>query len=225
MKLNFNNFFVPHFKKKLAIMLSAIILMGIFLSFLIEIGWGSDPFSYMNLNIASLLGWTLGNWQLLLNAILLVITAVFAWNLIGFGTIANMVLIGYTADFCCFIWNKTGLHEFIQSSGTAVHVLVFIPTIAGFVVVASIYMNAQMGLSPFDAVAKILSLKIKKVPFFAVRMCYDLTTVAIGFAAAMISGTGFQPALIGSIVMSLSLGPAITAVGKFMNAHILNFED
>ena len=75
MKLNFNNFFVPHFKKKLAIMLSAIILMGIFLSFLIEIGWGSDPFSYMNLNIASLLGWTLGNWQLLLNAILLVITA------------------------------------------------------------------------------------------------------------------------------------------------------
>ncbi len=45
-------------------------------------------------------------------------------------------------------------------------------------------------------------------------MCYDLTTVAIGFAAAMISGTGFQPALIGSIVMSLSLGPAITADGK-----------
>ncbi len=48
-----------------------------------------------------------------------------------------------------FIWNKTGLHEFIQSSGTAVHVLVFIPAIAGFVVVASIYMNAQMGSFSF----------------------------------------------------------------------------
>ena len=57
MKFSFKQFIVPNFAKRLAFMLPAVILMGVFVSILVEIGWGTDPASFLNLNIASTLCW------------------------------------------------------------------------------------------------------------------------------------------------------------------------
>ena len=83
--------------------------MGIFVSVLVEIGWGTDPASFMNLNIASLLGWGLGNTEVLVYGIMLVFTLIFGLDMIGFGTLANMILIGYIIDICRIIWKNIGL--------------------------------------------------------------------------------------------------------------------
>ena len=93
-KFSFKQFIVPNFGRRLAFMLPAVILMGVFVSILVEIGWGTDPASFMNLNIASALGWGLGNTEVLVYGLMLVVTFIFGAQMIGFGTLAKMILIG-----------------------------------------------------------------------------------------------------------------------------------
>ena len=56
----FKQFIVENFWKRLAFMLPAVLLMGVFVSILVEVGWGTDPASFMNLNIQNVLGLSLG---------------------------------------------------------------------------------------------------------------------------------------------------------------------
>ena len=214
MNFSFKQFIVPNFGKRLAFMLPAVILMGVFVSILVEIGWGTDPASFMNLNIASTLGWGLGNTEVLVYGLMLVFTFIFGAQMIGFGTLANMILIGYVVDLCRWIWRNIGFADFIAGSSTGIRILIFAITLLFFVIVAAIYINAQMGVAPYDAMPQIISDWIPKVPFFVIRILFDLTAVLIGVIFGKLNPEGVQGSAIGSIVMSLLLGPVISLVGK-----------
>ena len=214
MKFTFKQLIVPNFAKRLAFMLPAVILMGVFVSVLVEIGWGTDPASFMNLNIASALGWGLGNTEVLVYGLMLVFTFIFGAQMIGFGTLANMILIGYVVDLCRWIWRNIGFASFIYQSNLQVRLLIFALTLICFVFVASIYINAQMGVAPYDAMPQIISGWIPKIPFFIIRIAFDLTAVLIGVIAGKMNPDGIQGSAIGSIIMSLMLGPVISLVGR-----------
>ena len=214
MNFSFKQFLVPNFGKRLAFMLPAVILMGLFVSILVEIGWGTDPASFMNLNIASTLGWGLGNTEVLVYGLMLVFTFIFGAQMIGFGTLANMILIGYVVDLCRWIWRNIGFADFIAQSTMPVRILIFAITLICFVIVAAIYINAQMGVAPYDAMPQIISDWIPKVPFFVIRILFDLAAVLIGVIFGKLNPEGVQGSAIGSIIMSLMLGPVISLVGK-----------
>ncbi len=214
MKFTFKQFLVPNFAKRLTFMLPAVILMGVFVSILVEIGWGTDPASFMNLNIASTLGWGLGNTEVLVYGLMLVFTFIFGTQMIGFGTLANMILIGYVVDLCRWIWRNIGFAAFIYQSSTPLKILIFAITLICFVFVASVYINAQMGVAPYDAMPQIISGWIPKIPFFVIRILFDLAAVLIGVIAGKINPDGIQGSAIGSIIMSLMLGPVISLVGR-----------
>ena len=214
MKFTFKQFIVPNFGKRLAFMLPAVILMGVFVSLLVEIGWGTDPASFMNLNIASTLGWGLGNTEVLVYGLMLIFTFIFGAQMIGFGTLANMILIGYVIDLCRWIWKNIGFAQFIYDGSFAVRVVIFAVTLILFVVVASIYINAQMGVAPYDAMPNIISGWIPKIPFAVIRILFDLAAVGIGVFAGKLNPEGIQGSIVGSILMSLLLGPVISLVGK-----------
>ncbi len=214
MKFSFKQFIVPNFAKRLAFMLPAVILMGVFVSILVEIGWGTDPASFMNLNIAGTLGWGLGNTEVLVYGLMLVFTFIFGAQMIGFGTLANMILIGYVVDLCRWIWRNIGFADFIAGSSLAVRILIFAITLICFVIVAAIYINAQMGVAPYDAMPQIISGWIPKVPFFVIRILFDLAAVLLGVIFGKLNPDGVQGSAIGSIIMSLMLGPVISLVGR-----------
>lgn len=75
-----------NFKKKFTVMAIGVFFMGFFLSFLINVNLGTDPCTFMNVTISSRLHILFGTWQLILNAILLVLVILYARNLIGPGT-------------------------------------------------------------------------------------------------------------------------------------------
>ena len=214
MKFTFKQFIVPNFGKRLAFMLPAVILMGVFVSILVEIGWGTDPASFMNLNVADALGWGLGNTEVLLYGIMLIFTFIFGAEMIGFGTLANMILIGYVIDLCRWIWKNIGFAQFLAEGNFAARVVIFALTLFVFVVVASIYINAQMGVAPYDAIPNIISGWIPKVPFALIRILFDLAAVGAGVIAGKINPNGIQGSIVGSVLMSLLLGPVISLVGK-----------
>lgn len=232
MKFNFKQFIVPHFWKKFFLMVGAIFLMGFFLSFLIDINWGTDPCTYQNKNAQEFLKnqfgsfWTFGNFNLILNSFCFILVIIFNWKLIGFGTLFNMTMIGYTADFFCNIWTRTSLPAiYADPSQLYLKIIIFALAIIGFIITASIYMNADMGLSPYDALSFIFADKLKKfIPFSVFRIIYDSLVIVIGLIFCLINHTFSLTAIIGSVVMAFTLGPCITQTGKVLKKILFKDE-
>ena len=91
--------------KRTGVMVLGILFIGLCVSFLRLSRFGVDPFSAMNLGISGFIGWSFGTWQLLVNAIILVVVFFQVKSCIGAGTIINMVFVGYIADFVCYVAN------------------------------------------------------------------------------------------------------------------------
>lgn len=202
----------PAFLKKLIIMLIGVLCMGFFLSFLIEVDLGTDPCTFMNVAISKKFGILFGTWQLILNAVLLIIVIKFDIKQIGPGTVANMVFIGYIADFCRWMWRRLLPSDFFTTF--PMRGIIFAVAIICFVIGASFYMNTDMGVSPYDALPVIIHDRLlKNISFKYVRMGYDFLVIIIGCIF------GGKPN-IGIIVMALLLGPVITFVGKKLSPYL-----
>lgn len=202
----------PAFGKRTGFMLMGVFLMGFFLSFLIKVDLGTDPCTFMNLTISRALGISFGNWQVIINCFLFIFVILFGRKFIGLGTLANMILIGYIADFFCWVWDKTiPANYFIEFPSRAV---IFAAALLCFIVAVSFYINANMGVSPYDAMPQIISERVlPKVPFAIIRICYDFLVILVG---VLFKGTPN----IGIILMALFLGPIISVVGKFLNQKV-----
>lgn len=195
-------------QKRTKFCLAGVLVQGFFLSFLIKVNLGTDPYTFMNVSLADRIGWTFGNWQLTINAVLLVFVLLTSrLRYLGFGTLANMVLIGYTADLGCYLWNR--LLPAAVFTEAATRIPIFVAALIGFLTAAAVYMNAGMGLSPYDAPPCILHEYAGKVPYFIIRIVWDYAAVLVGMLA------GGTPT-VSNLIMAVALGPVITLIGKAM---------
>ncbi len=209
-----NYFSQKDFKKRMILMCVGVFFMGFFLSFLIKVDLGTDPCTFMNLTLSRAIGISFGTWQLILNAILFIFVILFGRKFIGFGTIANMVFIGYIADFFVWLWEKCIPENYFTDM--PYRAVIFLLALFMFIVAVSFYINANMGVSPYDAIPQIISERVfKKVPFAVVRICFDFLVIIIG---VVFKGTPN----IGIVLMALFLGPIISVVGKFINKFLFN---
>ena len=94
------------FKNRLIMVILGVLIQGFGLSWIIEVSFGTDPCSAFTQGVISHVPLSFGTAQLLINIILFVVVFLADTSLIGFGTIANMVFIGYISDFCRFIYSK-----------------------------------------------------------------------------------------------------------------------
>lgn len=191
--------------KKLLITLISVLFMGISLSVLNVIGYGTDPFSFMNISISQTIGLSLGNWQMILNILMFIPVILWGRKQIGIGTVLNMVLIGYTVDVCMWLWGLVGLPE-LMATGWICYGLMPIALVI-FIFSAATYMSAGMGTSPFDALPLMIHGKLSKVPFKVVRFFWDLSAVAIGLVFGGNVG-------IVTLLMVPFLGQAVEFVSK-----------
>ena len=189
--------------KLILLTLISVIFMGICVSVLNIIDWGMDSYTYMNVNIAAKLGWTLGNWQLLFNILMFIPVLLWGRKYIGLGTIFNMVLVGYMADFGAWLWQKVNLAAFLES--LPIRIIIMLITLVIFIFSVAIYMSTNLGASPFDSLPMMISERFPKVSFKIIRFLWDLTATAIGFCLSGKIG-------IVTILMVLFLGQTITFV-------------
>lgn len=198
-------------KKRLVIVVMAVIMMGFALSWLVLVDMGTDPCTSLNLAISSKLGMTLGNWQALFNCFLFLFVIVWGREYIGFGTLANMFLVGYSLDFFSWLWRRILPAGAFDSM--AVRVLVLFPALILFIVAAAVYMDVELGTSPYDAISFIADKYQKKVSFWVVRCCYDLLVILLAFLFGAHIG-------IVTILMGFTLGPVITWIGEKLSPLI-----
>ena len=82
-----------NFVPRLLLVLFAVILMGFCLSWLVLCDMGTDPCTMMNLAISDKLGMAIGDWQALMNIVLLIFVIIFGGRNLGFGTCFLLVTL------------------------------------------------------------------------------------------------------------------------------------
>ena len=181
-------------KKRLVLMVAAVLMMGFCLSFLEPCGFGTDPCTCMNLGISRKLGMLFGR------------------NQIGWGTLANMFLVGYSFNF--FTWlNAKWLPEGIFES-MAARVIIALLALFLFVLAVSVYIASDLGTAPYDAVPSIIASRCRKLSFRAVRMIWDCLACLIGFLFGSVPG-------VVTVAIAFALGPVITWVKENVIRRLL----
>ena len=195
-------------KIRILLMVTGILLIGLCVSFLRIAGFGVDPFSGMNLAISGFIGWSFGNWQLVINIVLLIIVFFTVRHCIGLGTIINMVFVGYIADFICFLVNDVA----------QIHITMPLRIIA---LILGQFM-ASMGVA-YDAVAVIIEKATKgKIPFHIARVSSDITVVMIGVLFCIIGKNSVWSIVgIGTIINACCNGPMIQFFKEKVIKHLI----
>lgn len=201
----------PKFRNRMILMIIGVILQGFGLSLLIRVNLGTDPCTALTQGVNRFLPISFGTCQLLCHMINFLIVLRFDLSKIGFGTIGNMVCLGYITDFFGWIWD-TVLGEGFFARGFMEWVFL-VPALAIYIVGASMYMCAGLGASPYDAVPFIISERTKKLSFKAIRMTWDIGYVIGGFIL------GGDVGII-TVAVAFFLGPLITWMQKKLAVFI-----
>lgn len=154
------------------IMFIGVLLIGLGIAFLRGSGFGTDPFTAMNLGISQTLGISLGVYQLGLNIVLFFIVLVLGKKYIGLGMITNMVIVGFVSDFFAKI---------IATPHSLEMRIIF--TILGVTIIClgvAMYSCANLGLAPYDAIGWIVDdITNQRINFKKTRIFTDIICVVL----------------------------------------------
>ena len=195
----------PKFKNRLIMMLLGVLLQGMGLSLLIRVNLGTDPCSCLTQGVIRYIPISFGTAQLMCHMVTFLFVIMFDLSLIGFGTIGNMVCLGYIADFFGFVWGKVLPEGFFEQQ--AVRYGLLVPALLVFIVGASTYMTAGLGTSPYDGLPYIISRHVHRFSFKVIRMTWDICFMLGGLLLGGDVG-------IVTIAVAFFLGPVITWMGK-----------
>ena len=184
-----------------------ITILAIGVSFMRYAVLGVDPITCLNIGIAQQIGISFGTWQLIMCFILLVGVFIFDRSKIGFGTVYIMVAAGYTSDL--FLWLITQI-PFLEIFSLEIRIAAFSIGLVFYYFGAAVYIETNMGLSPYDAVGIIIAEKIKRHNWFKwIRIGTDALCVIGGIITK--SNVG-----IGTLVSVLLGGPLIALFRKLL---------
>jgi uncharacterized membrane protein YczE len=165
-----------------------ITILAIGVSFMRYSVFGVEPSTCLNIGIAKQIGMTFGTWQLIMCFILLIGVFIFDRRKIGFGTVYIMIAAGYTSDL--FLWLILKI-RFLEIFSLEIRVVIFSLGLIFYYFGAAVYIETNMGLSPYDAVGIIIAEKIKRQNWFKwIRIGTDALCVIGGIITKSNVGIG-----------------------------------
>lgn len=159
---------------------------------------GLDPFTAMNTGLAAKINTGLGNAQLMVNLIIFVLILILDRKKIGIGTILNMTLFGYEIQWLSSAY-KMILPNSINIFTTVANLIVGLLL---FTLGSSLYMGANLGVAPYDAIAPIASTRLH-IKYRSARITQDVLFMATAFFIG--GAVGFA-----TIIVAFFTGPLIT---------------
>ena len=204
-KLYAHLFCQPRMARRIPVVVVSNIVIGMCIAVFEKIVVGTDPCSVFNLAVTqNMLHWeSLGRWQLIFNfSLLAIILLLREGKRIGLGSLANMVLVGYSRDFF-----RPVVESLLPGEVTSLVTrgVVFVPAMLLILLGISFYIVVDLGVSPYDAISQIIASHLPRVPYAVVRICYDLIVTGIGFLMGGTVG-------IFTVLSCFFLGPMISAI-------------
>ena len=199
--------------KRILLMLLGVIAIGIGVACLRFAGFGTDPFSCMNIGVSSHLPMSYGTYQMIVNVILFIPVILLCPRSFGIGAFVNMLGVGYIVDFCVLAcgWMKITV-ETVETLWGIRMFLVFIGILILCFGVA-LYMNCDLGVAPYDMIAQIAQERTNgRLKFKWVRIALDVTCMLIG----IFTGGTFG---IATVFVALFTGPVVSWFRKLIIAE------
>ncbi|CAK1248881.1 MULTISPECIES: YczE/YyaS/YitT family protein [Lactobacillaceae] len=183
---------------KIYYLLLGLFIIGVSASLLRETGLGVDPFTALSIGLATKLNIPLSITQFLINLIVFLYMLFSDRNRIGIGTVLNMTLVGVFIQ----ISSQILLSYHLSQLEIFPKIVILLVGLLLFTLGSAIYMSVNMGQSPYDAVAPILS-KQTNLKYSDVRSFQDIIVVILAF---IVHG----PIGLGTIVIALEAGSLIS---------------
>ncbi|MGN1328144.1 MAG: YitT family protein [Eubacterium sp.] len=216
-----------HMVKRVVLSLISIVVMGFGISLFSVSGFGVDPFTSMNMNVASTIGLGFGTYQLIVNFVILLYVIIVAHRgLVGIGTVFNMVGCGYICEFFQNIFEPMVKEHYTL----ALRVPLLAAGIITLCFACSLFFTANVGVGPYDALGFMLSRGIK-LEHKWVRVITDVTVVLIGLVisgglTSLLQGdiSNVRNIGLGTIITAFCMGPLINLFNKYVSAKIFNVD-
>ena len=203
---NLVNGFTP---RRVAAMLLGNLAMGIGVGALKLSMMGNDPFTAFAMVASESLHMGLGNFQLILNSILVICQIIWGCRYIGLGTLVNMYLVGYVVQYSAVM-----LERLIGSGAGHSFVYCLVYMFAALLVVSfglSMYQKADLGIAPYDYLS-IGMTEHSKIPYFANRVFTDGSCVCLILLSLAAGLIGWENSHLGvaTFVCAFCLGPFVS---------------
>lgn len=216
-----------HMVKRVVLSLISIIIMGFGISMFSLSGFGVDPFTSMNMNVAGTVGLGFGTYQLIVNVIILLFVVIVAHRgLVGVGTVFNMVGSGYACEFFQGLFQSAVREHYTY----ALRVPLLAVGIITLCFACSLFFTANVGVGPYDALSFMLN-RSTKLEYKWMRVATDVTVVLIGLVFggglnALLSGdvSKVENVGIGTVITAFCMGPLINFFNKYVSAKIFNVD-
>ncbi len=166
--------------------------------------FGMDPFQVLAHGLWNLTPLGFGTFYTLLNLAMLIAIFMMDRHKIGLGTLINIFLLGYMAEFSSWIWQT------LFPSPTLWLKMIFL--LLGIVIIcfgASLYFVGDLGVSTYDAIALYIS-QHTTFKFQYCRITTDMICVTIGFMLGATVG-------IGTLITAFFMGPIIAFFNKYVS--------
>ena len=200
--------------KHVLIMCIGNILAGMGIAIFKLSGLGNDPFSGMNMAVSAKIGIAYGNFQVMLNVVLLIIEIVFGRKFIGLGTVVNAVFLGYIVTFFYNIFVGASLEPDRMAERLVILCIGVVICCLGL----SMYQMTNAGIAPYDSISLITSERWPKVPYFWHRISNDAICALVCYLSGGIIG-------IGTLVTAFGLGPVIHFFNRVFTGKLLAWVD
>ena len=203
--------------RRFLVMSFGIFIIGLGIALFKSSNLGTDPYTSGVMACGNLFKIEFAIIYWIANIVAFIIEFIWGRKMIGIGTIMNGTLVGVYIDlFLHLIKNSIGEPETL--------VMRFIFMVAGVIVLsfaASLYQTADLGISPYDSIAIIISNKFK-INFFWARIITDSICVVISF---VLGGITLGILGIGSFICALGMGPIVHFFNTKVSRKLCGYEN
>lgn len=201
--------------RRFVLMLAGIFVLGFGISLLRLSGFGTDPFSCMNIGISGHLPISYGTYQLIVNIVLFIPVIILYPKSFGIGAFVNMIGVAYIADFCMWVF---GLFKITVESCDGRIVARIVLLLLGLVFLClgvALYMECDLGVAPYDMLSQVIEDASKgRIKFKWARVGTDIICITAGLVSGGTVG-------IATIVTGFFTGPLVSWFRKNVALRLL----
>ena len=197
------------------------IIVGLGIAFFEVSSLGFDGLSCLVVSVQKLINTSYAMAYLLTNFIFLIIMIIFIRHQIGIGTIINYLLTGVFGDLFMYLFKIINL---THSEILIVNIMFGLLGITFLSIGIAIYANANLGVTPYDAMPLIFTNTIKlfnkPLKFHLAKKLVDGTCILIGVIIGIIYLKQDYIFGINTVLAFILVGYIISYSSKFINKYI-----
>jgi uncharacterized membrane protein YczE len=168
-----------------------LVLYGVSMAFMVESGLGLDPWDVFHQGLSKVTGISFGTVVILVGVPVLLLWIPLRQRP-GFGTIANLVVIGLVVDGALAVLAPGG--------SLAMRITYLVTGIALNGVATGLYIGSRLGTGPRDGLMTGLVARFPRLSIRLVRTAIEVSVLGLGF---LLGGT----VGVGTIAYALAIGP------------------